>query len=172
MKLDYTNMLIIGNGFDLAHKRPTSYSDFLLFLELIIKIRDCKKGRKYVEKYLHRCDKLGPAVKEYLLSSLDTRLRTGTGYARNRNKMVQELYDCLSKNVWYEYFQLIHKAGEIRGKNWIDFEREIREIIEFFDHKITDIYEQWDRALVPRRMVPPKIDRFSRRLDFSKYNKE
>ena len=27
------NMLIIGNGFDLAHKLPTSYKDFLQFVE-------------------------------------------------------------------------------------------------------------------------------------------
>lgn len=29
------NMLIIGNGFDLAHERPTKYEHFLQFLKLI-----------------------------------------------------------------------------------------------------------------------------------------
>ncbi|WP_081647088.1 AbiH family protein [Butyrivibrio sp. NC2007] len=27
------NFLIVGNGFDLAHKLPTSYTDFLFFLK-------------------------------------------------------------------------------------------------------------------------------------------
>ena len=29
------NMLIIGNGFDLAHERPTTYVDFLGFAKSI-----------------------------------------------------------------------------------------------------------------------------------------
>ena len=27
-----------------------------------------------------------------------------------------------------------------KGKNWVDFESEIREIIEFLDHQISDLY--------------------------------
>lgn len=34
------NILVIGNGFDLAHGLPTKYSDFLEFLKVIIKICD------------------------------------------------------------------------------------------------------------------------------------
>ena len=34
------NILVIGNGFDLAHQLPTSYSDFLSFCE---NIRDAHK---------------------------------------------------------------------------------------------------------------------------------
>ncbi len=29
------NILILGNGFDLAHKLPTSYVDFLSFVEQV-----------------------------------------------------------------------------------------------------------------------------------------
>lgn len=107
MENNYTNMLIIGNGFDLAHERPTTYSDFLLFLKLIQEIRNCSKDRTDIEEYLNvEYSKLCPTVREYILSSLDTRMDTEGGYVKNRNAMIQELYDCLDKNVWYEYFQL------------------------------------------------------------------
>lgn len=29
------NILLIGNGFDLAHRLPTTYKDFLLFIEVM-----------------------------------------------------------------------------------------------------------------------------------------
>ena len=55
--------------------------------------------------------------------------------------MIQELYECLDKNVWYEYFKKIWENDLINGKNWIDFEQEILEVIDFFDHKIANKYE-------------------------------
>ena len=55
--------------------------------------------------------------------------------------MVQELYEHLDKNVWYEYFKKIWENDLINGKNWIDFEQEILEVVNFFDHKITNKYE-------------------------------
>lgn len=169
--MKFMNMLIIGNGFDLAHRRPTTYSDFLLFLDLIQEIRICNKNRKYVKEYLDKdCGDLCPTVKEYLLSSFDTRLTTEGGYIKNRNAMVQELYDCLHKNVWYSYFQLIHTQNEIHGKNWIDFEGEIREVIEFFDHEIGDVYERWPGPLTSSQEISEKIACFSKMLDFSEYN--
>lgn len=45
------NILIIGNGFDLAHRLPTSYTDFLKFFHSVEKmpifsvpIKSMKKG--------------------------------------------------------------------------------------------------------------------------------
>jgi hypothetical protein len=34
------NILIIGNGFDLAHKLPTSYKEFLKFIKQICRIEN------------------------------------------------------------------------------------------------------------------------------------
>ena len=40
------NLLVVGNGFDLAHGLPTRYSDFLEFLTLcIIEWHDWRKVR-------------------------------------------------------------------------------------------------------------------------------
>ena len=106
------------------------------------------------------------------MSSFNTRLTTENDYVKNSNEIVQELYDCLDKNVWYEYLQLIHKANEMHGKNWIDFEGEIREVIEFFDREINDLYEQLATSLTSPQSVPIKIACFSKRLNFSECNEK
>lgn len=132
------NMLIIGNGFDLAHGRPTTYSDFLQFLNYILLAKDHPGDKSQFEASLNiKCQ----TVKQYILDSFDTRKNSGTEAAWNKDPMVQELYEHLDKNVWYEYFKNIWENDLINGKNWIDFEQEILEVISFFDHKITNKYE-------------------------------
>lgn len=50
MQAQYSRVLIVGNGFDLAHGMPTKYTDFLYFVslslrfynKLIIKIEEIK----------------------------------------------------------------------------------------------------------------------------------
>ena len=38
------NILIIGNGFDLAHNLPTTYKDFLKFIDAFNRFKDiCKE---------------------------------------------------------------------------------------------------------------------------------
>lgn len=160
MEAGYTNMLIIGNGFDLAHERPTRYSDFLLFLELILKMWNCNTGdRTDVEEYLDAdYQYLCPIVREYLFSALDTKYISDNGCIKSTNNLIQELYDRLDKNVWYEYFKAIQQNDLINGENWIDFEKEILEVINFFDNKITNIYDSISR--LQSDSINEKIDLF------------
>lgn len=169
MEHDYINMLIIGNGFDLAHGRPTKYEDFLKFLEQVMRTKFYRRTRSEFESTM---PDLHPDIKKYILSAFDTRQNPGSESGWNKNKIIQELYECLDKNVWYEYFQLIYKENEIHGKNWIDFEAEIRWVIEFFDREIDDLYEQLPASLTSPQSVPIKIACFSKRLDFSEYNQQ
>lgn len=55
------NILVIGNGFDLAHKLPTRYNDFLGFVERFLNIintpqilqqGELKNTEKTVYKYI------------------------------------------------------------------------------------------------------------------------
>ena len=136
------NMLIIGNGFDLAHERPTRYSDFLRFLDYILLAKDYQGDKPQLEASLNiECQ----TVKQYILSSFDTRKSPGTKATWNKNLAVQEIYERLDKNVWYEYFIAIWKNDKIKGKNWIDFEQEILEVINFFDHKIKNVNDAISR---------------------------
>ena len=69
------NMLIIGNGFDLAHERPTTYSDFLQFLNYILLAKDYPGDKSQFEASLNiECQ----TVKQYILASFDTRKNPGT----------------------------------------------------------------------------------------------
>ncbi len=131
-------MLIIGNGFDLAHERPTKYEDFLQFLYYILSAKEYIGDRAQFKSHLV-IDR--PTVKDYILSSFDSRKNPWSESVGNTNTAIQELYNCLDKNVWYEYFRAIWQEGLINGKNWIDFEKEILEIIYFFDCKIRNIYD-------------------------------
>lgn len=168
------NMLIIGNGFDLAHGRPTRYEDFLRFAEYIMQTKDPQKDKIQFQKELTGV--YYPEVnKTYILQAFDDRVVSQvSGQVRNNNETIQEMYNCLDKNVWYEYFRWIRTNDLARGKNWVDFEGEIRTIVEFFDRHPSDLYEY----LPTPKPIPSeafhdgtrKVSLFWELLDFSNYN--
>lgn len=83
------NILVIGNGFDLAHGLPTRYTDFLEFTD------------------------------DYM------------SYAESINyKLLSEVKTLVSNNCWLKYF----KSTYI-GNDWIDFEKEISNVIMLIDQK-------------------------------------
>lgn len=161
------NMLIIGNGFDLAHGRPTKYEDFLKFAEEIVRTKTFHGTKKQFEETMPN---LHTDVKKYILSAFDTRTVYKDDGWHNTNAIIQEIYDCFDENVWHDYFQIIVKEDKMRGKNWIDFEIEIRDIIKFFDEKINDLYEQLPTQLKDFGSFNHKISAFWSKLKFSKYN--
>lgn len=81
------DILIIGNGFDLAHGLETSYCDFLNFYQ-------------------------APDFTEYTESLPIYR-------------------KCLQTNLWMKHF--INRQNEMNGKNWIDLEQEIFEVIDILN---------------------------------------
>ena len=104
------NILVIGNGFDLAHGLPTSYSDFLLFIEHI--------SIDNVESILH---KFKPEHKEYFRK-----------YINNRdNPYLKEIISLCKNNKWIEWFE--NRKNFING-NWVDFEAEISNVIQQLDN--------------------------------------
>lgn len=83
------NILVIGNGFDLAHGLPTNYKDFL----------------EFTDNYM--------------------------SYAKSINdKLLSELKTLVSNNCWLEYFKRTYI-----GNGWIDFEKEISNVIMMIDQK-------------------------------------
>lgn len=162
------NMLIIGNGFDLAHERPTRYTDFLRFLEYILRARDYLGHRQELAKSLIE---VSPTVKEYILNSYDKRKASVSGAISNEIPFVQEIYNCLEQNVWYEYFQKLRVENALRGKNWIDFESEIREVIEAFDRSIEDVYAPLPTAKDMFGNYTDRVVCFFGKLNFEEYNR-
>ena len=128
------NIIVIGNGFDIAHNLPTKYTDFLEFVKVIRGILNTR-NTKDVD-----WGKINPQIKRIIIEN--------TGNKRN-NLFTQEniwknlVYD----NFWIEYFL----QNDMHGKeNWIDFESEISDIIQMLHYdmqrEINDcnLYDDFD----------------------------
>ena len=92
------HVLIIGNGFDIAHGFPTKYTEFLAFCQSY--------------------DKTSPVFENEALN--------------------KEFEILIENNIWLKYFlKLTNKASTTKpGINWIDFEKEIGEIIQVIENRI------------------------------------
>ena len=121
------NILVIGNGFDLAQGLPTKYLDFLGFVKVIRQIiKKCNVGDI-------DWGNVNIQVKELIMSNL--------GNERNGLYSQEKMWNNLiSNNFWIDYFLQCDMHGK---ENWIDFESEISEVIQSLDddmHGLVQIY--------------------------------
>lgn len=116
------NILVIGNGFDLAHGLPTKYADFLLWI-----VGEYDFFYKLKEQKAQITDS-----REGIFLKMPNGLK-GTVISQ-RVCCQQEVWECIDNNIWVEYFLSIYKDREKVGKNgWIDFESEISQVIKSLD---------------------------------------
>ena len=163
------NMLIIGNGFDLAHGRPTKYENFLQFLDLIQQTEYSYMNEKAMTTSISKIH-ISDHVRNYILSAFQSRKLKRNEYADNEKPFIREIYRCLEDNVWYSYFLDIHRKNKMRGKNWIDFESEIQDVIKFFDSNLGDLYEPLPENLGQFDGYNDKIRSFL--ITFTQHNKQ
>lgn len=110
------NILVIGNGFDIAHGLPTSYKDFLRFVSILqdlsanLEVNPLGKVEKRMLSYLKD-------LKERISQKDKVALAIWT-----------ELVELVDNNVWISYFQKINVK-----EHWVDFEKEISKIIKTLD---------------------------------------
>lgn len=149
-------ILILGNGFDLAHGLPTKYSDFLEFcerVEYIFKFQnDIGIEKVYKKRWLEDwCT--NDKIKELLFEAFVQRTfepkydQSGTWRnmsVRLKDNHIQEIYDCLTENAWYLYLKELYLKKKMRGVNWIDFEAEISYIISNCDKVAIDLLMSCD----------------------------
>lgn len=104
------NILIIGNGFDLAHDLPTQYENFLDFTNVYLRIH-CFDS-KYTDSF-----------KDYF-----KRIKQGNP------SVYEEIGSLIKNNVWLKHFNAVYEERRKDGKiGWIDFESEISNIVQEFD---------------------------------------
>lgn len=127
-------ILLIGNGFDLAHGLPTKYGDFLAFC---VEVRTLyvyswkKTENQYQQDHLESV-KLNEDIKKEFSEAFSQRTRqSGQFKTVIPDPRFTELYGLVEKNAWIDYF-LERQNGSV-GKNWIDFEAEISEVIQILD---------------------------------------
>ena len=114
------NILIIGNGFDLAHKLPTKYTDFLDFLG---NVRVLKEIHPEERKRLIR--KIDKDMKQYLFTD-----ENNFNINSKCSEYIDEIYQLSKDNIWINWLYQRRADNEILGEYWVDFETEISGVIQ------------------------------------------
>lgn len=150
------NLLIIGNGFDLAHDLPTQYKDFLKFVNLTNAILDDDldtiKNIENSDGNDNKEIKKTKDFKEFINSLID----------KENFKYIEELHKLSIDNLWINYFTKYLSDNKLSlNKNWIDFETEISNFVKRLESlsKTKQIYliKHYDKAInndVPRFEAP------------------
>lgn len=122
------NILIIGNGFDLAHGLPTRYTDFLSLVRNWSTFYDAMPK----EQELYKKDYTLPAYKSSDLPMPSGKIEFETVIAFSEIDPINyswynlEQFDYeVKNNLWIRYFLGIG----YQKVNWIDFEKEIEKVI-------------------------------------------
>lgn len=127
------DVLIIGNGFDLYHKLPTRYIDFLFLVKNWSDFFDDynRSLREKIEDLEYK--KFNITLDEYGKLTNDS-LRDFAKYAKSfNNDKIQTLNVIISKNAWIQYFI----KSEYEKEGWIDFETEIEKVLTIIEHFFT-----------------------------------
>lgn len=114
------NILVIGNGFDLAHDLPTKYEDFMNFIKVFKYLKN--NSQDYIKK-MSEFKKLSSNIKDYLLSE-------SVFVFTNHSDIIKEFDKYVHTNIWIKWF---NNTPYLQGKGWIDFEYEISRIIKSLD---------------------------------------
>ncbi len=132
------NILVIGNGFDLAHGLPTKYTDFLAFCWMIKMVHEADLDRKPYNVF-GKIEISNKSVKQDLEKLFENiyKNRKEQDEAKefqvgveNPYKKYDEFYNHIKNNVWIDYFFQCNMQGK---ENWIDFESEISDMIQSLD---------------------------------------
>ena len=125
-------ILVIGNGFDLAHGLPTSYKDFLEFCARAQRIYTYQPSilvGQYERDNLKKWA-INDYVKDRLKNAFDSRVFQSEDIATTEDVVLDEMFGYIRSNAWIRYFR---NCPSYIGENWIDFESEISKVIYCLD---------------------------------------
>lgn len=167
-------VLILGNGFDLAHGLPTKYIHFLTFcirVDLlwtfgIFESNKDSSKREFQEEWIDKWD-MEDSIKEYIVKAYENRkvdepLSQKT--VKIQDVVLVELYELIHDNIWFHYFNDIYKNKRIKGENWIDFETEIRYVIQKIDETTDDLSA--DLAEIFQKILEEEGEKFDSFVGF------
>ena len=115
MEIKDNNILLIGNGFDLAHGLKTSYNDFLFLMKNWDSFYREYVNMKRIPGYTCEIKRLQP----FLSNS-----------AKMEDAHIEKLGAIIKENPWAFYYQ--NCGAEIDG--WIDFEREMYPVLDLMEY--------------------------------------
>lgn len=160
------NILVIGNGFDLAHGLPTKYIDFLFFCSIVLKIikenhievsNNIKDYGKWIKDYKRISISDSDAIFNFVCNECERNIteRDKRVYKDIYIKIVgkdifwewdepdlaKEYFYLIYNNIWIEYFLQCDMHG---AENWIDFESEISKVIQSLDNDMHKMLNDLD----------------------------
>lgn len=112
------NILLLGNGFDLAHGLPTKYTDFLEWIKAEYKLY---VGASKIQK-----EKICVSI-DWTISNCPNKFKEIT--VLEERKQI-EIWENIHDNIWINYFL---SCEMYQKENWVDFECEISNIIKSID---------------------------------------
>lgn len=119
------NILVVGNGFDLAHGLPTKYSDFLNFVNFINQLSsDVSNISEIEDKILFKEIELDQRIHDLFYDKL---FSLNLPHTESSITYLSKWKLLIGNNLWIKYFN--DNIGSI-GENWIDFEKEISIFIQ------------------------------------------
>lgn len=131
------NILVIGNGFDIAHGLPTKYGDLLDFI----------RKYKQLNEAVDVCAPKEEGHEELI------RLKS------ENPGLYDEIEVLIKDNAWYQHFDSIYESRKIEGKDgWIDFEREISSVVQIIDKIRCQIVRQVETGSDKVRLNDWQID--------------
>lgn len=116
---------MIGNGFDIEHGLPTTYADFLQFVE--------KFNNTYTKAQIK--PNVKSKIEDEYLKFIFENSETSTDEA---------MHEYLKDNIWIAHFQNVYKKHLKEKENGIDFESEISGVIQNVD-ELYHAYMEADR---------------------------
>lgn len=139
MSMTTPRLLIIGNGFDIAHGLPTKYKDFLDFSKTYCRIYETYRNsskrlsnRQFDGLIDNELDANVLAILRDIFVRDGFKCSTSESIQKD-NPFLEELWNMMTENFWLLYFGYLYEEKKLKGLNWIDFESEISDIIQWID---------------------------------------
>lgn len=128
------DVFMIGNGFDLHYCLPTTYTCFLRTVENICKRLAAGEQLTSVAQIisdptLHKSDGAMKRCYDTYGASYDAALDPGA---------IAQIFAHANDNMWFSY--LLHSFDAEKG--WIDFEREIRQVVQTISFAVNAVYRE------------------------------
>ncbi|MBO6291089.1 MAG: hypothetical protein J6N51_02345 [Selenomonas sp.] len=164
------NVLIIGNGFDLAHNLPTSYMDFMNYLDFCHAVNVNPEILKYIR---HGND--ANSTWENLNDKLKKLIFDWVSSGRKDELLSHNIYKLLNqRNCWYEYFADEIKNNKLSKKNWVDFESKIAIVVkcleDIIQRKVANHYIKDNRVSILPLVASKTIVGFDKGFEYDYIN--
>ena len=118
------NIFLVGNGFDLHHKFPTRYIDFLHTMGFLIQNKDetyTTIGKIFGNEDLQQAN-------SFIQECYEQHQHIYNSTALDNNK-IQKLISTANNNMWFKYLQNCVS----KDIGWIDFEKEVLRVLNAFE---------------------------------------